>query len=712
MLSDQEKETIKNKLNREMSSAEEAVLDALWSEHCSYKSSKRHFKHFNNSGRRVFLGIGEGAGLIDVGDNYVIGLGIESHNHPSAVDPFNGAATGVGGIIRDILSQGCRPVAVLDCLRFAPPVSPRQKLLLDQVVLGISSYGNCVGVPNLGGDMEFADEFEGNPLVNAMCVGVAKKDEIIRSISKKPGDILVLYGSKTGLDGIGGVTFASEELVDETHKESRGSVQIGDPLTEKLLIDITLELRDKGLLNGLQDLGGGGLACAAIEMSEKGNTGLYIDLNQVHTRNRDMLPWEILISESQERMLGIVDPENVDEVIEIINKYGLIGKAIGRVEEGNEFYAGNFENIEAQLPVNFTINGFPEPERTVIDKEVKNLNLPPVEPKEHPLIEMLGSFNLGSRKPIYQQYDQHVQGNTNFGPGLDAGIILLPNDKYLAIAAGTNSYMISCDPRIGASLATLGVIRSVIARGGEPIAMVDSLNAGNPEKASSYTEFVEMIKGVAEVSHAFSTPVVGGNVSLYNEAELEGVSHKILSSAFIGITGLIEEENNIIRAKLKSMKSKIYLIGSDEGFLHGSEYHRRYGGASDPMTVNYDEELKVANTILSNSNNIISCTDVGRGGLVTTLAKWAIFSNVGIEFVYETDDIAFLWGEYGARYLVQVDQVNETDFLKSVAEQDADITLVARTSSEKIFTLDDENTWKLYDLRKIWEAPLTNALHS
>ncbi len=712
MLTKEEKNTISNEIKRSMTTAEEAVLDALWSEHCSYKSSKRHFKHFNNEGRRVFLGIGEGAGLIDVGDDYVIGLGIESHNHPSAVDPFNGAATGVGGIIRDILSQGCRPIAVLDCLRFAPPETDRQKLLLDQVVLGISSYGNCVGVPNLGGDLEFAEEFEGNPLVNAMCVGVAKKEEIRRSIAPNPNDILLLYGSRTGLDGIGGVTFASEELVDESQKESRGSVQIGDPLTEKILIDVTLELRDKGLLNGLQDLGGGGLACAAVEMCEKGKTGLFIDLNKVHLHDESMQPWEILISESQERMLGIIDPENVDQAIAVIEKFGLIGRVIGRVEEGDTFVASNFESIETYLPVNFTINGFPEPERKETDIKIENLNLPKVEPEDHPLIEMLGSYNLASRKPIFQQYDQHVQGNTKIAPGLDAGVIKLPNEKYLAIAAGTNSYMISCNPRVGSILATIGVIRSVIVRGGEPIALVDSLNAGNPEKPESYGEFVEMIKGVSDVSHAFKIPVVGGNVSLYNEAEMGGKSHKILSSAFIGITGLIEDESHIIRPKLKSMGSKIYMIGSDEGFLHGSEYHRRYGGETEPMSVDFDQELLVANTIRANTNLLVSATDVGRGGLVTTLAKWAIQSNVGIEFVYETDDLAFLWGEYGGRYLAQIDSKFETDFLKSITSHGVDVTLIARTSNDKIFKIDDTNEWKLPVLRKIWEAPLKKALYS
>lgn len=707
MLTDEEKKTIQKQIKRDMSSAEEAVMDALWSEHCSYKSSKRWFKLFNNEGRRVVMGIGEGAALIDIGDDLVIGLGIESHNHHSAVDPYSGAATGVGGIIRDILSQGCKPIAILDCLRFAPPKTEPQKELLDQVIMGISSYGNIMGVPNLGGDMEFSDEFEGNPLVNTMCVGVAKKDEIIRSIASNPNDLLLLYGSKTGHDGIGEITSVSEDLDDSKKTENRDITR--DPLTEKLLIDVTLELGDKGLLSGLQDLGGGGLACAAIEMSERGKTGLFLDLNKIHLEKDDLKPFEILISESRGRMLAIVNPDNIDEAMTIVEKFGLIGRIIGRVEEGDLFVASNHENIEAFLPINFTINNIPEPKRKAKNLSVKDPSLPIIPGKKHPLLELLGSYNLASRKPVYQQYDQHVQGNTVYGPGMDAGVIRLPNEKYLAMAAGSNSYMISCDLKIGTSLATLGVIRSVITRGSEVIALVDSLNAGNPEKESSYNEFVEMVKGVADVSHAFNVPVVGGNVSLYNETEISGKSHKILCSAFIGVAGLIEKEQNLIRPTLKATKSKIYLLGSDEGFLHGSEYHRKYGGETERMKVDFDEELRVANVITQASKFLTSATDVGRGGLITTLAKWSIQSNIGIEFIYETDDLAFLWGEYGGRYLVQIEPSKETDFLKLVAENEVELSVIARTSKIKKFKISEKETWDLYELRKIWEEPLSTS---
>ncbi|MHA2252902.1 MAG: phosphoribosylformylglycinamidine synthase subunit PurL [Candidatus Kariarchaeaceae archaeon] len=496
MLSKEESSSIHKELKRSPTISEELVLDALWSEHCSYKSSKRWFHLFHTESPRLILGIGEGAGLLDVGDGYVIGLGLESHNHPSAVDPFNGAATGVGGIIRDILSQGCRPIAILDCLRFGYPVENRQKLLLDQVVLGISSYGNCVGVPNLGGDLEFAEEFTGNPLINAMCVGVVKKEDIIRSIADNPGDLLLLFGATTGRDGIGGVTFASEEL-DDQQQESRGSVQIGDPLTEKLLIDAVIQLRDRKLLHGLQDLGGGGLCCAAAEMSEKGKSGVSINLDKIPVREENMKAWELLISESQERMLGIIPEINLDKATKILDDLELTWAVIGKITDDGRFKAKSEDELVVDLPIDLVINGFPEPVRNQglvstfeeVTKKDKNL---------HPLIELLSSFTISSKECVYQQYDQHVQGNTVISPGRDAGVLYLPNGKFLAISAGTNSYMCSRDPRNGAALSTLAVLRSIVARGAEPIGLVDSINAGNPEKAESYTEFVEMLKQLLE----------------------------------------------------------------------------------------------------------------------------------------------------------------------------------------------------------------------
>jgi phosphoribosylformylglycinamidine synthase subunit PurL len=704
MLNKLEEKAIHDHIKRQPTKGEYATIDALWSEHCSYKSSKRWFHLFNTESPRVYLGIGEGAGLIDIGDDYLIGLGLESHNHPSAVDPFNGAATGVGGIIRDIVSQGCKPVAVLDCLRFGNPTNARQKLLLDQVVLGISSYGNCVGIPNLGGDTEFSNEFSGNPLVNAMCVGVAKKDEIIRSIAKVPGDILLLFGSTTGRDGIGGVTFASEDL-NEQQEESRGSVQIGDPLTEKLLIDAIMEMRDRKLLNGLQDLGGGGLACAAAEMSEKGSTGVHLNLEKVPVKATDMQGWEILVSESQERMLAIISPERLDEITQILDKLELNWSVVGVVTDTKKFVADfHGENI-ANIDVDFLINGFPLPERSVGTPPKPEVNSV-IKTNIHPLEYLLSTYNLASRKPIYQQYDQHVQGNTSYGAGRDAGVIHLPNKKYLAIAAGTNSYMISRNPRIGSILATMNIVRSVIIRGAEPIGLVDSINAGNPEKSDSYGEFVDVIKGVAEVSHEMKIPVVGGNVSLYNETELSGKRHKILTSPFVGIAGLIENEP--IPEKLEPEESEIFLIGNETGHLDGSEYQRVFGGDSTSMEIDWALEKSTMKFIFEISDHILAATDIAKGGLAITLAKWAIQSRTGIELTYKNEDLSYLWGEFGPRYLIQINPDNKEKILNLAGTYDIPIKSIGKTSNDSRLILD--KSWDLKDLRDLWENPIEEAL--
>ncbi len=702
MATAEEEQVILKELGRKPTPGEMAMIDALWSEHCSYKSSKRWFNLFMTESERVKLGIGEGAGLLDVGDGYVVGIGLESHNHPSAVDPFNGAATGVGGIIRDIVSQGCRPVAVLDCLRFGFPDSPHQKLLLDQVVLGISSYGNCVGVPNLGGDLEFAEEFASNPLVNAMCVGVAKQDKIIRSVANEPGDLLLLFGSSTGRDGIGGVTFASEEL-DDTQQESRGSVQIGDPLTEKLLIDAVLELRDLDLLHGLQDLGGGGLACAAAEMAEKGGTGVKLELIKVPLREEGMQGWEILVSESQERMLAVLPEDNLQEALRIIESKELAWAVVGRVTEGGKFYAEYRGEVVADIPIDFTINGFPEPVREQGELQIETDDRPVVETDY--LVAMLSDINIASKRPVFQQYDQHVQGNTVIPPGGDAGVIVLPNGKYLAIAAGTNSYLVSRNPMLGSALATLQIVRSVVCRGALPIGMVDSLNAGNPEKKDSYRQFVDAIRGVADVSHKLEIPVVGGNVSLYNEADLDGKRQRILPSPFVGIIGLVEEGEPIPDI-LHPDESAVVQIGVSPDFMAGSQFHRMFGGTGGKMRVQFELEQKLLEELIG--SNYLAATDVGRGGLVTTLAKWAIRSGVGLRVKTEDTSIEFLWGENSPRYLIQVPiNILETT-LERLKETNIPAEVVAEVTKDRIFIFGKE--YPLNQLREIWENPVNQAL--
>ncbi|MHA2256310.1 MAG: phosphoribosylformylglycinamidine synthase subunit PurL, partial [Candidatus Heimdallarchaeaceae archaeon] len=364
MLTLEELGKIRSELEREPNKGELAVFEAMWSEHCSYKSSKRWFHLFKDDASYVELGIGEGAGLINLGDDLLVGLGLESHNHPSAISPYDGAATGVGGIIRDILSQGCKPIAILDSLRFGELESQHSQHLLENVVRGISFYGNCCGIPTVGGEVEFAEPFESNCLVNAMCVGIISKDKIVRSNASKPGSFLVLYGARTGRDGIHGVSFASKDL-SEKSEEDRPAVQIGDPLMEKILIDATLELVDKELLDGLQDLGGGGLSCAVSEMTHKGSTGALIRLEDVPLREKNMEVWEILVSESQERMLAVVEPQKLVQVKEVLSKYDLNFAVIGEVTDNSHCIAYYKGSKVIDLPVELIVEGFPEPERDI-----------------------------------------------------------------------------------------------------------------------------------------------------------------------------------------------------------------------------------------------------------------------------------------------------------------------------------------------------------
>ncbi len=696
MLTKKESKAIKHKIKREVSAAEESVTNALWSEHCSYKSSKNWFDLFNTEGPRVILG--EGEGLIDVGDGFVIKLGIDSSNHSSALNPYVGAATGVGGIIRDIISQGCKPIALLDCLRFGDPSSAQQRELLDHVILGKTSFSNFIGVPNMGSNLAFSDEFENNPLVNIMGVGVAKQKDIIPLIASNPEDLLVLYGASTGLETISVTTSK-----DPDKNKQKSQVQKGDPSTAKQLINATLELRDKELLNGLHDLARGGLSCAALKMAERGKNGITIDLLKVPLSIPEMTGGEILTSESQERMLAVIKPENKDKVLEILSKYDFKTSVIGTVTEGNTFIAHKNESLETNLPVDFIINGVPEQKRKVLrDRSKINYSKRITKSQDHPLIEILTSYNQSSHTPLYK-----LKGKKEkriISSGQDGGVIKLPNNKLLSITTGGNSYLISQDIKDGAALSTLGVIRSVISSGATPIGMINSLNAGNPDKAGSYTEFVNVLKGVAEVSHKMNIPVVGGHVSWNNFGKEK---EKFLTSSFIGVAGLIDKIKDHIPNMLRDEPGKIYLIGPDDGFLAGSEYYRRYGGDGGEITVDFGLELQAKELLQLLRPFIISCVDIGRGGLLTTLAKWSIQSDIGLNYFYESEDLSFSWGEHGPRYLIQIPKDQEMKCLMECDKfkTELEITPIAQIIKEKKFELSDGNSWELSNLKKLWEYP-------
>ncbi|NPD89237.1 MAG: phosphoribosylformylglycinamidine synthase subunit PurL [Asgard group archaeon] len=724
MLTIEELGKIESVLEREPNKGELAVFEAMWSEHCSYKSSRRWFHLFKDDASYVELGIGEGAGLVNLGDDLLIGLGLESHNHPSAISPYDGAATGVGGIIRDILSQGCRPIAILDSLRFGELESQHSQHLLENVVRGISFYGNCCGIPTVGGEVEFAEPFENNCLVNAMCVGTIAKDKIVRSSASKPGSFLVLYGARTGRDGIHGVSFASKDL-SEKSEEERPAVQIGDPLMEKILIDATLELVEKELLNGLQDLGGGGLSCAVSEMTHKGSTGALIRLEDVPLREKNMEVWEILVSESQERMLAVVEPQKLELVKEVLSRYDLTFSVIGEVTDNSHcivYYKGN---KVIDLPVDLIVDGFPEPERK-IEKPAYTSNLleigfPLTSDLRKDILKLFSSPNIGNKSWIYQQYDQHVQIQTVFSAGNDAAVLRLDNGKYIALSLDCNSFMVYLDPYHGTANSASETMRNITSVGAKPLAFVDCLNFGNPEKPESYWQFVESVKGLGQFSHDFNLPIVGGNVSFYNESQIDGKEERINPSPTIGMLGLIEDPKLLLKNHFQNQDNHIIIIGETDGNLGGSEYLRYNHGilkGSIPLYNKEREETSMkAIQLLNEASYLESCHDLSNGGLIIALAEMTFERNIGVSVTLDklsnTKKLMneeSLFSESPSRYLIEVIPNNLEEVEQILRKNNVFYSVLGRTQKEPSIEIEKTVLFKIDELRKIWERAISNKM--
>ena len=723
MLTVEEYGTIKSVLEREPNDAEIAVFEAMWSEHCSYKSSKRWFHLFNTESPYIELGIGEGAGLINLGDDLLVGLGLESHNHPSAISPYDGAATGVGGIIRDILSQGCRPIALLDSIRFGNLESKHSQHLFENVVRGISFYGNCCGIPTVGGEVEFANPFEENCLVNAMCVGVVEKNKVVRSIAAKPGSFFVLYGSLTGRDGIHGVSFASKDLSDKSEQD-RPAVQIGDPLMEKVLIDATLELVKEELLDGLQDLGGGGLSCAITEMCEKGGTGALVRLEDVPLRAKDMEPWEILVSESQERMLAVVDSEKLSKVCSILEKYDLLYSVIGEVTDNSHYIAFFKGNKVLELPVHLVVEGFPEPERNLeipdyINKE-NSYSLPLTKDIQKEVFKLLSSPNIGDKSWVYQQYDQHVQTQTVRDAGGDAAVLKLENDMYIALTLDCNSFQVYLDPYNGTANSAAEAMRNLVCVGAKPLAIVDCLNFGNPENPDSYWQFVQSVKGLGQFSNDFSLPIVGGNVSLYNESSISGKKDRINPSPTIGMIGILETPNHLIQNCFQRENSIIILIGTNDGNLNGSEYLRFNFDLCEGKITEYnferEQQARRAIEILNESGLIQSCHDISNGGLITSLTEMTLEKNIGFELssdeILWTEDFSmeqFLFAETPSRYLVEI-LPEKLEEVKSKINSSVEFSIIGKTISQPEIRINDELKFTVNDLKEVWSKAISKYM--
>jgi len=637
-LTAQEIATVRKSLGREPNETEWSIIDAEWSEHSSYKSSRGLLKLFPTTGKRVILGPGYDAGVVDVGDGYVVTLHIESHNHPSAVDPYGGASTGIGGVVRDILSVASRPIALVDILRFGLiDKSGHSRWLLKNVVRGIGDYGNCIGVPTVAGEIEFDDSFERNCLVDVACVGLGKKGDLILGEAKAPGDALVLIGGSTGRDGIKGATFASKNLKEDAASE-RSSVQVPDPFMKKLLLDSLLEIvSNHGEIHGMKDLGGGGLSTALSEVASKGGTGVDVELRRVKLREDDMTPTEVMTSESQERMLLVLPSGGGKDVISVLEKYGVPYSVIGKVTSSPRLVLRWDGKVVADLPASLVTEAplidwpYKKPEGRRSPQSVAGGAQPGL---KEALLSLLSSPNIASKRWVYQQFDHEVGLRTVVKPGqADAAVMRLPNGRFLAIKGDGNSRQASLDPYEGAAGCVAEACRNVVAVGAEPIALVDHLQSGDPSDPEVYWAFRENLRGMADYCKAFGLPVVGGKVSFYNEDSATG--RAIKPSPIALVVGLVEKEAGLRTMAFKRTGDSVVVVGETRPELAGSEFSSRFPngvrGLQASPRPSAQDDLKSCRAVLGLiERGLVSAVhDCSSGGLGVALAEMSISSGLG-----------------------------------------------------------------------------------
>jgi len=633
-LNDEEYQRIKEILGREPTFTELGVFSVMWSEHCSYKNSIALLKTLPREGEHLLTEAGEeNAGAVDIGDGLAVVFKIESHNHPSAIEPYQGAATGVGGILRDIFTMGARPIASLNSLRFGSPENPRVRYLVDGVVRGIGDYGNSFGVPTVAGEVFFDDAYTGNPLVNAMAVGLVKYDGLVSAVAKGAGNPLMIVGSKTGRDGIHGATFASEEL-SEASQEKRPSVQIGDPFTEKLLLEATLEIIEKDLIVGIQDMGAAGITCSCSEMSAKGESGVLVDIELTPQREPDMTPYEILLSESQERMLVCVKKGMEDRVREVFDKWGLDSTTIGHVTDDGLMTVRLNGQVVSQVPSRTLVLGGDAPvyhretKRPAYMDELSRLDLSTLDQGRdwnETLIQLIGSPNLCYKGWVFDQYDSMVRTNTAVGPGSDAAVLRIrKTNKALAMVTDCNGRYCYLNPRRGAQIAVAEAARNIVCSGGRPLAVTNCLNFGNPYKPEIYYGFAEAVAGMGEACRVFNTPVTGGNVSFYNEDP----ERAVFPTPTIGMIGLIDDVNHITTQWFDTDGDAIILLGENREELGASEYlkiiHGLTRGEVPALDLQFEKRLQETLLAAIETGLIRTAHDVSDGGLAIALAECCI----------------------------------------------------------------------------------------
>lgn len=718
-VSDDEFAMIESILGRLPNYTEIGIFSVMWSEHCSYKNSKPILKKFPTKGERVLQGPGEGAGIVDIGDNQAVVFKIESHNHPSAIEPYQGAATGVGGIIRDVFSMGARPIAVLNSLRFGELTSPRVKYLFEEVVAGIAGYGNCIGIPTVGGEVQFDGCYEGNPLVNAMCVGLINHEDIKKGQAKGVGNTVMYVGAKTGRDGIHGATFASEEMSDQS-EEKRSAVQVGDPFMEKLLLEACLEVIKSDALVGIQDMGAAGLTSSSAEMASKAGSGIEMNLDLIPQRETGMTPYEMMLSESQERMLLVIERGREQEIIDIFDKYDLEAVAVGHVTDDKMLRLFHNGEMVAELPVDALAEEAPvyhKPSKVpAYYKEFLETDVPApkVEDAKETLLELLKQPTIASKEWVYDQYDYMVRTNTVVAPGSDAAVLRIRGTKKaLAMTTDCNARYLYLDPETGGKIAVAEAARNIVCSGAEPLAVTDNLNFGNPEKPEIFWQIEKAADGISEACNVLSTPVIGGNVSLYNESN----GSAIYPTPVIGMVGLIEDTEHITTQHFKAAGDLIYVIGETFPEFAGSELQKltegKIYGKAPAIDLEVEQSRQKALLKAIRSGLVQSAHDVSEGGIGVALAESVISSQRLGAHVTLAGEPALLFSETQSRFIVSVKKDHQEAFEKLVKDAD----LIGEVTSDSVLAVQSQEgqQWihaQTEELESAWKGAIPCLLKS
>ena len=711
-LSRDEWDLINQRLGRTPNLCELGIFSAMWSEHCSYKSSKKWLKTLPIDGPQVIEGPGENAGAVDIGDGLAAIFKIESHNHPSFIEPYQGAATGVGGILRDVFTMGARPVALLNALRFGAAEHEKTRHLVGGVVSGIGGYGNCIGIPTVGGEVNFDKSYNGNILVNAMAVGLANSDRIFRSAATGPGNPVIYVGAKTGRDGIHGATMASAEFSDETESK-RPTVQVGDPFTGKLLIEACLELMASDSVLSIQDMGAAGLTSSSVEMASKGGLGMEIDLDLVPAREENMSAYELMLSESQERMLMVLKPDATETARAIFNKWDLDFMPIGRVTETGRLILLKDGGTACDIPIGPLVDDAPEYDRPHGDaptrKQLASSDITNDAPITNMLKTMLGHVDLASRRWIYEQYDSQVMADTIAGPGGDAALVRVHGSKRgLAMSTDCTPRYVEADPKMGGAQAVAEAYRNLSAIGATPLAITNNLNFGNPEKPEIMTQLVESVLGMGDAARQLDTPVVSGNVSLYNETDGKAIQ----PCPVIGMVGVIKNVDDAVGNCFVAADQDIFVIGqsdkADDGWLGASIYQQHHGddGIYAPPPLDLVAEQKTGSFVRQQilGGGISAAHDIADGGLAVAIAEMAMRSGFGAEIaVPKTGNLhGWAFGEDQARFVVTT--ADSQALIAAAKEAGIEITKLGMVSDQGELKFGDNDTISIADLNAVFEG--------